>query len=141
MLPLELASILPLVAVAVLWGFDIKLILVAVALTPLSTAIGAFLSLSIVLRIKNPMNISAITNPLYVLTVFLPPVFYPSTVFPEPVRTLTLCIPTATFAEIIRSFATGIYLSRQVYLGGLSILTWLIVTAIATKRVLKWGLE
>jgi len=141
MLPFGLADIAPLIALAILWRFNIKLILLAAALAPLSMAIGAFFSLSVVLRIKNPMNISAITNPLYVLTVFLPPVFYPSTVFPEPVRTLTLCIPTAAFAEIIREFARGLCTSNHVYLAGFSILVWLVVTAIATKKALKWGLE
>jgi ABC-type polysaccharide/polyol phosphate export permease len=103
--------------------------------------IGAFFSLAIVLRIKHPMNISAITNPLYFLTTFLSPVFYPSSILPEPVRTGVLAVPTASFAEIIRAFMAGLYASRQVYYAGLSILAWLILTAIATKRALKWSLE
>ena len=141
MLPLGLADIAPLVAITILWGFDVKLLLLAVGLSPLAMAIGAFLSLAIVLRIKHPMNISAITNPLYLLTIFLPPVFYPSTVLPEPIRTAVLAIPTSSFAEIIRAFSAGVYMCERVYFAGLSILAWLILTAIATKRALKWGLE
>jgi ABC-type multidrug transport system permease subunit len=141
MLPLGLADIAPLVAIAILWRFDIKLLLVAIGLSPLAMAIGAFLSLAIVLRIKHPMNISAITNPLYFLTIFLPPVFYPSSILPEPLRTSVLAIPTASFAEIIRALAAGSYMSRQVFFAGLSVLVWLTLSAIATKRALKWGLE
>jgi ABC-type multidrug transport system permease subunit len=141
MLPLGLADIAPLVAIAILWRFDIKLILLALVLSPLAMAIGAFFSLAIVLRIKHPMNISAITNPLYFLTTFLSPVFYPSSILPEPVRTGVLAVPTASFAEIIRAFMAELYASRQVYYAGLSILAWLILTAIATKRALKWSLE
>ncbi len=141
MFPLGLADIAPLVAIAILWGFDIKLLLVAIGLSPLAMAIGAFFSLAIVLRIKHPMNISAITNPLYFLTIFLPPVFYPSSILPEPLRTSVLAIPTASFAEIIRALAAGSYMSRQVFFAGLSVLVWLTLSAIATKRALKWGLE
>jgi ABC-type multidrug transport system permease subunit len=141
MLPLGLADIAPLVAIAILWRFDIKLLLVAIGLSPLAMAIGAFFSLAIVLRIKHPMNISAITNPLYFLTIFLPPVFYPSSILPEPLRTSVLAIPTASFAEIIRALAAGSYMSRQVFCAGLSVLVWLTLSAIATKRALKWGLE
>jgi hypothetical protein len=52
-----------------------------------------------------------------------------------------LAIPTASFAEIIRALAAGSYMSRQVFFAGLSVLVWLTLSAIATKRALKWGLE
>jgi ABC-2 type transport system permease protein len=83
-LPLMVSSIAPPILLYSLWSLDLRSVAIALLISPIAMILGSFLSLSIVLRIRNPMNISAITNPLMSVTTFLPPVLYPPTVLPEP---------------------------------------------------------
>jgi ABC-2 type transport system permease protein len=139
MLPMELASLIPLSIIAVTSGFEIQVVLFPLILTPLAMALGAFFSLSIVLRVKNPMNISAITNPLTTATVFLPPVLYSTTILPEPLRTISMGIPTVALAEIVRAIIAKTWIIPVYPI--ISITAWLAITTITTAKALKWGLE
>jgi|UniRef100_A0A7J3Z7Q7 ABC-2 type transporter. len=139
-LPFVLPSIALLVPIATAWGFGLKLITIALLLSPLSMALGTFLSLSIVLRIRNPMNISAVTNPLVTATTFLPPVLYPPTVLPEPLRSISIAVPPVALAEITKALSIGVS-TTPIHISIASVIAWLVTTGIATLRVLKWGLE
>ncbi len=119
---------------------DLLGLLLVYGLSFLATFIGLFLSLSIILRIKNPMNISAVTNPLYSLTVILPPVFYPPTFLPEPIRTYCVVIPTTALVDLGRAL-TGQTHAYPLWMSSLSLLAWLIIATILAGKKLKWGLE
>jgi len=115
------------------------LALLAIALAAL--ALGSFLSLAVVLRIRNPMNISAVTNPLFTFTTILPPVYYPMGVLPQPAKLLALISPTTPLAELAR-WATGVTEACLDPVTALGLTAaWFLVSAVALKGVLKWGLE
>jgi len=138
--PLLLSGIFVLIVLAPVLGVSMASVVVALLLSLVAMVLGAFLALAIVLRIRNPMNISAITNPLATLTTFLPPVLYPPTIVPEPLRTALAAIPTVALAEITKLLAVGAS-AISVELCIASIATWLAVTVIAMLKVLRWGLE
>ena len=138
--PLLLSGIFVLIVLAPVLGVSMASVAAALLLSLVAMVLGAFLALAIVLRIRNPMNISAITNPLATLTTFLPPVLYPPTIVPEPLRTALVAIPTVALAEITKLLAVGAS-AISVELCIASIATWLAVTVIATLKVLRWGLE
>jgi len=128
-------------AVVLLLGVPPTSLLALLAIALAALALGSFLSLAVVLRIRNPMNISAVTNPLYVFTTILPPVFYPMGVLPQPARFLALISPTTPLAELAR-WATGAAeacLDPATALGLTAV--WFLVSAVALRGVLKWGLE
>ncbi|MCC6047208.1 MAG: ABC transporter permease [Desulfurococcaceae archaeon] len=139
--PPLLTGILVLMVLMVVWGFDLTpAVVVALPVSLIAMVLGAFLSLAIVLRIRNPVNISAVTNPLATLTTFLPPVLYPPAMIPEPLRTASVVVPTVALAEVTKFLSLGVS-TLPVELCTASIVVWLVVTAIATLKVLKWGLE
>jgi ABC-2 type transport system permease protein len=138
--PPLLPGIFVLIVLAPVLGLSMASVVVALLLSLVAMVIGAFLALAIVLRIRNPMNISAITNPLVTLTTFLPPVLYPPTIVPEPLRTALAAIPTVALAEITKLLTVGAS-AISVELCIASIAAWLAATVIATLKVLRWGLE
>jgi len=138
--PFILSPIAILTPIAIALDLGLKTIAIALLVSPIAMALGAFLSLAIVLRIKNPMNISAITNPLVIATTFLPPVLYPLAILPEPLRIASIAIPTVALAEITRFMSIGTC-TTSLELSITSTAIWLIATAIAMIKVLRWGLE
>lgn len=109
------------------------------ALSFASLVLGSFLSLAVVLRIKNPMNISAITSPLVTVTTVLPPVWYPLSALPEVARLPALLAPTAALAELARWVAGLGCMDPAVPL--LVTFVWIAGTGVALKSALHWGLE
>jgi ABC-type multidrug transport system permease subunit len=85
------------------------------------------------------MSISAIVNPLATPTVFLPPVLYSTTILPEPLRTISMGIPTVALAEIVRAIIAKTWIIPVYPI--ISITAWLAITTITTAKALKWGLE
>jgi hypothetical protein len=49
--------------------------------------------------------VSAITNPLYTLTVVLPPVYYPLSFLPGWLRLVSLCDPAVSLLQVGRILA------------------------------------
>jgi len=134
-------SDLPLIVVlAYITGISLWGLFLVVLLSVVGMFLGLFLSLSVVLRIRNPMNISAVTNPLYTLTTTLPPVYYTPLMLPEPIRTACAAIPTTALVELGRVL-TGQASAYPVVLPAASVAAWLIVTALLTVFKMKWGLE
>lgn len=86
MVVFNLSNLAVVLGIALYIGVSAAYVLMMLGLSMLALFTGLFLSLSIILRIKNPMNISAVTNPLNTLTIFLPPVYYPATMLPEPLK-------------------------------------------------------
>lgn len=134
-------SVLPLVLLlAVIVGISLEGLVLVVLLSVVATFLGLFLSLSIVLRVKNPMNISAITNPLQTLTTLIPPVYYAPLMLPEPLRSACIAIPTTVLVDLGRA-VTGQAYAYPAWLSALSIGVWLATTLILMLRKLEWGLE
>ncbi|MEM4513833.1 MAG: ABC transporter permease [Ignisphaera sp.] len=139
--PYNLLAIVISTTVAFFIGINIMKTLVAfLVVNTLSTVLGAALSLSIILRIKKPTNISAITNPLQSLTTFLPPVYYLPSVLPPIARDISIGIPTVALVDLAR-YIIGIDYYFNPLVSTTSILIWLIAVGILTAKVLKWGLE
>lgn len=137
---LAVGLLLPTAALAQL-GVRPERLLVLLAAALAALALGSFLSLAVVLRIRNPVNVSAVTNPLVTLTVMLPPVYYPLSALPQPFRILALASPTTPLAELAR-WAAGVAetcLDPALALGLTA--AWLLLSAAALRGVLKWGLE
>lgn len=129
------------IAIAYLLSIDVARTLIVFAIVNAASIIlGATLSLSIVLRIKQPTNISAITNPLLTLTTFLPPVYYPPTILPHHIKNGCIGIPTVALVDLTR-YMLGIEYFYPPITSSVSIILWLAVSAILTAKVLKWGYE
>jgi len=138
--PFMLITLIPATILAIILTIKITEFLLLLSLIPIALIIGAFLSLSIILRIKNPTNISAITNPLNTFTIVLPPVYYPLTVVPENLRIICLFMPTVSLVElgrwiILHRSATNIMYAIIIIAG------WLVALTILLLRKLRWGLE
>ena len=139
-LPYFLVNLVMALAVATTIGMQLLLLLPMVLVAVLSAILGSFLSLSIILRLKNPRNISAITNPLYTLTIFLPPVYYPLTLLPALLKELSLVIPTVSLMEMAR-WSTNFPTACNPSLFIISLLAWSAVTTLLVAKKLKWGSE
>lgn len=124
-----------------LWHLNILYVFpLLVVLGLVDLVLGSFLGLIAVLGVKNPTNISAITNPLSTLTTILPPVYYPSTILPYPVNKLASLIPPATLMEIARA-ASGFNTSISLLEAVVVIVGWLVLTTIVLSRLVTWGRE
>jgi ABC-2 type transport system permease protein len=95
------STLIPLITITLLTGQHMILYLTLLASLPLlfiSISIGIFIGFGV----RNPTNISAITNPTAFILSFLPPVYYPATFLPPIVREISLITPTAATAELAR---------------------------------------
>ena len=139
--PFLITDIVPALVVALIFKMNLLLLLTLIPLAGLALILGAFLSLSIVLRIEERTNISAITNPLYTLTITLPPVYYPLYVLPEPIRSLTLLLPSVSLMELARWITGYAKTSYHPLIPSLVLAVWTIITTILVVRKFKWGLR
>ena len=130
-------------AILIAWVAGIPPLAVAalLLLTPLALVLGAFTCLAIVLRIKNPTNISAITNPLNTLTVVLPPVYYPLTALPEPLRLPLLAVPTVSLTELARWAVGYRYTCFNPTMPAVMLAAWSVVAVPLALKRMKWGME
>ena len=138
--PYFLVNLVMSMAVAATIGMKLSLLLPLMFVAVVSMILGSFLSLSIILRLKNPTNISAITNPLYTFTIFLPPVYYPSAFLPALLRETSLVMPTVSLMEIAR-WVTYTPTACNPILSFISLLSWLSVSTLLVAKKLKWGSE
>jgi ABC-2 type transport system permease protein len=140
-LPIFATSVIVPATAALLLGVPPTSLLALSAIALAALILGSFLSLAVVLRIKNPMNISAVTNPLQTLTTILPPVYYPMSMLPQSLRILALVFPTTPLAELVR-LVTGTAETCLEPVAALGLTAaWLLLSAVALKGALKWGLE
>lgn len=139
-LPFFVSEIPLALLLALLAGVNPLSLVYVILLSILGTFLGLFLSLSIVLRIRNPMNVSAVTNPLATLTTMLPPVYYTPLMLPEPLRTACLAVPTTVLVDLGRAL-TGQTHAYPIPLAVASLSIWVAATLTATKYKLKWGHE
>lgn len=138
--PFMAINVVPAAILAILVGMDILSFVAPLLLAPIALALGAFLSLSIILRMKNPTNISAITNPLYTMTVVLPPVYYPLGILPPGLREIALAVPTVSLTEVGRWIVSSNLTYNAMY--PLAMLVgWLVVSILLVSGKLRWGLE
>ncbi|NIO38437.1 ABC transporter permease [Candidatus Bathyarchaeota archaeon] len=138
--PYFLVNLVMSIAVAATIGMKLSLLLPLMFVAVVSMILGSFLSLSIILRLKNPTNISAITNPLYTLTIFLPPVYYPLAFLPALLRETSLVMPTVSLMEMAR-WVTYTPTACNPILSLISLLSWLSVSTLLVAKKLKWGSE
>lgn len=138
-LPFMLIELVPAFILAFIVGINLVVFLDLLLLVPIALVLGTFLSLSIVLKVRNPTNISAITNPLTTLTVILPPVYYPITVLPSYLQTIALILPPVSMVEIGRWIAGFSPTFPLVPIG--IIAAWILGITIVFWKTMKWGLE
>ena len=110
--------------------------LAAILLLPASLFTGLYIAM----RIKSPANISSVTNTVSTLLQLLPPVFYPASALPDPLKPVTLLAPTSAAAELARSITMLYSVYPPLYT--LAALTaWTLASVAAAARVIRWGLE
>ncbi|HWQ18061.1 MAG TPA: ABC transporter permease [Sulfolobales archaeon] len=102
--------------------------------------IGVLLGLSIVFRVRKPTNISAVTNPVSSILSFLPPVFYPASILPEPLNIIACLAPTAAGAELARALS-GLGSPLDPLLLTAILLAWIAILIIISRRIILWSLE
>jgi len=139
--PFLASNLIPALAVALIFGIDLTPLLMLLPLAVLALILGAFLSLSIILRIKNPTNISAITNPLYTFTITLPPVYYPLYALPPAFRWAALAVPSASLMEVARWVTGYTAVACSPLWPVLSLAAWTTATSVLVAKRFKWGLE
>ena len=139
--PFLLTDFLPAILLAIYLKLNFVTIIGLILLAPLALVLGAFLSLSIILRLKNPTNISAITNPLYTITTILPPVYYPASILPPLIKEIALIVPTASLVEIGRHLLNGVIFDNSLMYPIAVVIFWLILTTVLVAKKLRWGLE
>jgi len=132
------AQIPALVALGLLLKLPITGLLLALLLSIIGTFLGLSVSLSILLRIENPMNVSAITNPLYALTTAIPPVYYPPTLIPEQLRPIALIAPTSALVDLGRALC-GLQNFYPLWASAASITAWSIAVVLLSTSKMKWG--
>ncbi len=132
----DLVILLPFIAYLNAWNILGASLIAVLPLILMSTLLG----LAIVMRIKKATNISAITNPLQMLLVILPPVFYPAQVIPLNIRYFVLLIPTAAGAELARQLA-GLSSWHNLWYPSLVLVSWVVVGIISSAKTVKWGME
>lgn len=135
-----LINIFIVIFVSIYYGMDLAGLLIVFGLSIIAIFLGLFLALSIILRIRNPMNIGAVTNPLQALTTILPPVYYPATILPEPLKTFCLAIPTSTLVDLGRAVTNQAH-AYPIEYSVISTILWITVVTILVMKKLKWGLE
>jgi ABC-2 type transport system permease protein len=111
-----------------------------IVLGVLALFLGSFIGLIIVLRVKNPTNISAITNPAVTLTTLLPPVYYPASMLPHGIGFILSLVPTATLMEAAR-FLSGLPTVLDIWVVIINLGVWFAVALILLSRVVRWGLR
>jgi ABC-2 type transport system permease protein len=139
-MPYFLVNLVMALAMAAAIGMQLSFLLPILLVAVVSTILGSFLSLSIILRLKNPTNISSITNPLYTLTIFLPPVYYPLSFLPALLKEASLVIPTVSLMEISR-WIIRTPTACDPILSFISLLSWVSMSTILVAKKLKWGSE
>ena len=127
---------LPLIFFLDAWSIVLASLIAVGPLLVISNLVG----LSIVMRIKKPTNISAITNPIQTMLMILPPVFYPASVIPQTARYFVLLIPTAAGAEIARQLS-GLSTWHNLWYPIAVLLVWVVAGTLASSRVVRWGME
>lgn len=131
------------IAIFTVMGLSIgylSIVIHSIAASLLVLPTGILLGLSIAFYVKKPTNISAITNPISSILTFLPPVFYPASLLPEPLGLVSCIAPTAAGAELARSLSNlG---SRYDPLLLLAILLiWTSTLTIISNKIIRWSLE
>jgi len=137
-LPYFLVNVTMSIVIAIIVGMGLLSLLPLLLVSVVSTILGAFLALSAILRLKNPTNISSITNPLVTLTTILPPVYYPLYFLPPLVREASLAMPTVSLMEVAR-LVTNTPATCNPILSIASLLSWLTICTVLVLRKLKWG--
>ena len=132
----DLMVMIPLIAYLNAWNILFSSL---VAVAPM-LIVGTLVGLAIVMRIKKPTNISAITNPLQMLFIILPPVFYPAQVIPLNIRYFVLLIPTAAGAELARQLC-GLSAWNNLWYPTIVLIAWVIIGVITSAKTVKWGME
>ena len=99
-----------------------------------------FLGLLVVLYVRNPQNVSAITNPINTLTTTLPPVYYTASMLPEWARPIALLSPTTAFAELGR-WCAGLGTCYPIWVLAAEVAAWALAALSLAARELKWGPE
>ncbi len=127
---------LPLVFFLDAWRIVLASLVAVVPILIISNLVG----LAIVMRIKKPTNISALTNPIQMMLIILPPVFYPASVIPEGARYFVLLIPTAAGAEIARQIG-GLSTWNNLWYPFLVLAAWVIMGVVSSAKVVRWGME
>lgn len=138
--PYFLVNLVMALVMAVAIGMQLSFLIPMLLVAGVSTILGAFLSLSIILRLKNPTNISSITNPLYTLTIFLPPLYYPLAFLPGLLKEASLVIPTVALMELSR-LMTNMPTACDPILSVLTVLSWSLASTVLLAKKLKWGSE
>lgn len=138
--PYFLVNLFISMAVAAAIGMRLLLLLPLMFVAVVSMILGSFLSLSIILRLKTPTNISAITNTLRTFMLVLPPVYYPLAFLPTLLRETSLVIPTVSLMEMAR-WVTHTPTACDPILSFVSLLSWLSVSVLLVAKKLKWGSE
>ena len=132
----DLAYMLILIIYLNAWTIVLASLVAFLPLLLISNLIG----LAIVMRIKKPTNISAITNPLQMLLIILPPVFYPASVIPETARYFVLLTPTAAGAEIARELS-GLSTWHNLWYPSVVLIAWVVIGIVSSAKTVKWGME
>lgn len=138
--PFMLSMWIPAIIIIFVLNIEIFSLLVLLLLSPVALILGSFTSLLVILNIKNPTNISAITNPLATATTILPPVYYPLSVLPPLLRELMLLFPTVSLMEVAR-WIFGASPTYGPIIPTMIVIFWLILTTALLVKKVKWGLE
>jgi ABC-2 type transport system permease protein len=126
--------LIPLAAVSLLTN-QLPVLLVTLLTSLPLLFISIFIGVLIGFGVRNPTNISAITNPVSFILSFLPPVYYPALFLPPLVRETALATPTAATAELARWLVFREAAVQPIYLMAV-LATW---TAASVLLVARYG--
>jgi len=129
-------AMIPIIAFLGAWKVFASAIIATLPLIIISNMLGLF----IVMRIKKPTNVSAITNPVNMIFTILPPVFYPAHILPESVRYFVLLIPTASTAELARQLS-GLSTWNNLWYPLTVLVIWVVLGILISSKTVRWGME
>jgi len=102
--------------------------------------IGTATSVVIISRVKNPMNVSALTNTLSTVLSLVPPLYYPATALPSPLDALSSILPHVAATEYVRSMV-GMGSALPPIYNVLIMAVWGVALLILIHRYVTWGWE
>ncbi len=135
-------------SMAYILGFFTELLVGLLLSIPLMF-ISMLLGIAIVMKLREGVNVSAITNPIASIFSILPPVLYPAKLVPSqvvvlgiaiPLRRIALLVPTATAAELARQLA-GLGVSESLTYVATVFTAWITVSILVALYAIKWGHE
>ncbi len=135
---LVVPALVILVLIVVLQGGASWSMLVLVGMTLAAWFLGIVFGLFVFNKMADPVKISSLANLMNLALIMLPPVIYPIELLPEPLRLVSLLVPTVDL-KVIAMYAYGMRVVVPLLPALVLLLTYYVVFTVLAVRSSSWG--